>query len=363
MGTSVSPECPQDLRTLLALRDYLVITGRNTAAANDWLAANENGIILFYQRLNRALNNRNEAKAISLLAEMGDLAGFVLGLQDFNAKAEAAFGKGSAFQKAAAAIPPGLPAGLQESLPEISSLDTDILSRIEQDKQLLKIEESLKKPSLSVASWFHRKEKQQQELALDMRRQTHAVRDEILCLQSDRHYYIDSFMDWVADTLAPEMADENGTAPDAGIKMLQYQNPLHIIGHADADHKTAVETKTAVLRDAALRYSRLAEAIDRQDAHDIFRLIDMVYPSVTTHDSKALQNILLQDYHAASLPEIILKQMRSKPSRDFLLQQLRYKVQAGELAIPGLERESILQRIVHELRTSLLGVPTTGSRR
>ena len=97
-----NPVLPQDVEALSALRDqlsdYLATVERNTDAVNNWLADNKNKIILFHQRLERSLNEKNETRAINLIAQMGDVAGFVLSLQDFKSKAETAFGKDSVIE-------------------------------------------------------------------------------------------------------------------------------------------------------------------------------------------------------------------------------------------------------------------------
>ncbi len=324
MDAPVPPQPPQNLQALIALRDrvedYLSTTERNTAAVKSWFSANKDRIILFHHRLNRALENKNDAKATALLAEMNDsgIAGFVLSLQDFSKKAKASLGADSAFLKAAAAIPPGLPAKLQEPVPDLPAFDADILVRLEKDRQQLKAEDARKQP-LSVSSWFHKEEKRLEEQAREARRQSHTVKDEILGLQDDRHYYIDSLMDWVVDTLAPDPAEKGGVAASDDAKMLQYQDLSYIINTATADHREAVENGAAVLRDAAREYSALAETIDQQDTQAILKKIATAYPAAATEDSALFQKILLEDFQSVSLPEIIMKHIHDRDSQAVLL--------------------------------------------
>jgi len=316
------PNLPQDINALMALRDrlgeYLAAVERNTDAVNAWLSANRNKVILFYQQLDRALNNNDEVKAISLVSQMGDVAGFVLSLQDFRAKAETAFGKDNAFQKAVAAIADSLPAALQEPLPKIFASEEAPLLNLLPDRLPVEQEEQ-KKWWSSASGWFNREEKKREEHERELRRRLRVVKAEILGLQSDRHYYIDSFMDWVADTMAPETFDENGDAPDTRAQMLQYLDPVHIIGIAHADYREAVESKAKIMREAALEYSRIAGAIDRQDMAGIKEALKSVCPVTPTQDSELLKKLLLDDYQSASLNELILKHVKSRAGQAELL--------------------------------------------
>ncbi|MCE9506849.1 MAG: hypothetical protein K8R48_00840 [Alphaproteobacteria bacterium] len=331
----MSPEIPpkpensnplrdNDLQALAELRDqladYLATVERNTDAVNTWLTVNKNKIIMFHQQLERALNDKDEAKAISLIAQMGDVAGFVLSLQNFEDRAGVIFGNDNAFQKTIVGITDVLPASLQEPLPQLPESAQTILPRALMDNQPIKPEEKAKWHS-AVSNWFNKEEKLREKSDRNFRLQLRAVKAEILGLQGERHYYIDSFMDWIADTLTPEAFNDNGKAPDNAAKMLQYQNPAYIIGLAHADHREAVDGKAKIVREAALEYSRLANAIDRQDVAGILGTLKSAYPARATQDSETFKKILLEDYQSKSLAELILKHIDSRASQYKLLQQ------------------------------------------
>lgn len=304
MGDTTPPLPPQskdidmlnDMRDLLG--DYLATVERNTDAVNHWLSANRHKIILSHQRLDRAIYQKDEAAAAALIASMGDAAGFVLSLQDFRAKSEAAFGKDNKFLKAAASVKDRLPDALQEPLPRIDSFEK-YFPFLQQDLPVA-TEESEKWWD-AASGWFNRKEKRKAEQERKLFSQLQTVQAEILGLQSDRHYYIDSFMEWVADSMG-------ANTPDNAALMQQYKNPAHVIALAQADYREAVETRANAVRDAALDYARLAGAIDRQDMR--WAMDDRLRKN--SEADRQLQAILLEDYQSLSFAEIILNNVKSR---------------------------------------------------
>lgn len=323
----------KDLQSLAQLRDelgdYLATLERNTDSVNNWLIANKNNIILFHQRLDRALINKDEATALSLITEMGDAAGFVLSLQDFRTKSEEAFGKDNAFLKAVAGISDSLPAKLQEPLPTLTIPVEEAEEEAPPLPVVVEPKKEEKKWWSSASSWFKKdtkelaaaeEEKAKKEEAADIYRKWRLVQTEILGLQSDRHYYIDSFMDWVGDTLTPKPLDENGRTPDVSGKMLQYQDPTYIISLAQGDYQEVVEGKARALREVALSYSRVASAVDRQDIEALKQeLKENVCPKKTTPESDLLKKILLDDYQCKSIDELILTRIKSRKAQAELL--------------------------------------------
>lgn len=348
MTTPIPPRIEDNIQRAAVLRDqmeeYLAVTERNTDAVNNWLSENKNTIIMFHHRLVRALNKKDDAQATELLTEMGnDIAGFVLSLEDFSAKAK----KGGAFIKAAAAIKPGLPDSLQEPLPEIDLSDVGILARIEAiEQRVKKTEEAAKNAGISISGMFNRKEKHQRENDVKAQRQLTVLKDEILGLQSNRHYYIDGVMDWAAEALATGTEDENGNAVTADDKMLQYQNPAYIIQLATDDYERAIGINSLAVRQAAVQYSELASAIDRQDVNGITEQIATAYPDGEATDySEMFRQILLEDYNSLSLPEIILTHIDSRDDQAELLMRVRGR--GGVVAFADAQSpESILEKFV-----------------
>src|SRR6218665_4134939 len=110
---------PDDVHVLAHLRDqlgdYLSTLERNTDSIRDWLDTQQNSIIVGHHRLVRAIErDRDEKKAVKILSELGETAGFILNLQDFGALAQNRFGKNSTLEKALAAVQRGFPADILE---------------------------------------------------------------------------------------------------------------------------------------------------------------------------------------------------------------------------------------------------------
>jgi hypothetical protein len=299
----MNSDIQQQHDALTALRDYLVVTEQNKAAVNGWLDENAAALILYYRRHPKALDN---------------------------------------------AALPGFDMILLDPLPQLVPMDADILERVEADRRQLKVDEAQPKKSFSVASWFHRDEKRRAEEERRLRCETHALRDEILSLQGERHYYIDSFMDWAADMLTSGAADT---------VMLQYQSPQQIIVYADADYAAAVETGIENIKAVSLRYAKLATALDRGDASAIAKHVSLAYCAPPTAESRLLHQVLLKDFKAGSLRDILKEKIPSRPRRDFLLEHLRGEVRDGHLCIPNFEKKSLIDQIILQLEHRLLDSP------
>src|SRR5690606_34563792 len=157
-----------------------------------------------------------------------------------------------------AAAPRGFPAHILEELPEITmpedSADVAPVAIVPVANAPAEPEQPKKGFWSSVSGWFKGKdpEEEAREQEAAVRRQWRNVRSELVSLQSDRHYYIDSFMDWVGENLEPE----NPGTPPAAALMEQYQNPQYVIDLAQRDYAEVNEGKTRRLAEQSLNYSR-----------------------------------------------------------------------------------------------------------
>lgn len=316
---------PQDVETLSRMRDdlgdYLATLERNTDAVDAWLAANTEKITVSHHQLVRAITSgKDDAAATALLSGMGDVAGFVLGLQDFTALAETHLGKDSAFAKAAAGIQKGIPDSILQPLPEVK-LPED---KEDAGKQALPVPAPTPLPDKekgwwsSVGSWFSKddsrdreaeQKKQEEELAA-IRRRWRQVQTELVALQSDRHYYIDSFMDWIGESLAPE-----DPAADVSKVMESYQNPEYVISLAQEDYGLVVGAKANAVREKALEYSLLAGLVDKQDIAQFIKVLPALFPARETHESERTKRLLLRDFGVQSFAELALGRVKNRASQ------------------------------------------------
>lgn len=317
---------PEDVHLLARLRDqlddYLSTLERNTDSINGWLAENQNDIIVRHHQLVRAItHDKSEAKAEAALKNLGDMTGFILNLQDFEKLAADQFGKDSKVAKAIVQAPRGFPAKILEELPEIALPDdgADVAPvAIVPVANSNAVEEEQQKKGFwsSVGGWFKGKdpEAEAREKEESIRRHWRNVRSELISLQSDRHYYIDSFMDWIGENLAPE----NPQAPAAAL-MEQYQDPQYVINLAQSDYAEVNEGKTRRLSEQSLHYSRIARTIDEQRIGEFITLLPNLFPKTETPESKQLKTLLLTDYGVASFAELALTHVKDRKDQLALL--------------------------------------------
>jgi hypothetical protein len=340
-----STESMDDLAALRdGLKQYLAAAEENAAAISGWFADNREKTILFHHQLVRALDERDDKKAAALIPEMGDIAGTVLSLQDFPALAERTLGRQGAFQKTISHMPPAFPPDLVAPLPEILLQEMDVPASIENVRQALATEDENKQQGLS--GLFHRKEKRRHEETIGTLHQMRALQQEIVSLPAERHYYIDGVMDWLADRLEP--ANDTGCDPSA---MLQYCNPSYIIGRMRGEYEEKITAGVTALREPAQQYSLLASAIDKQDLRGIVNNLGIAYPRNATPESEMFKRILLADYKAADLRELILTHI-DRPQQQALAQEIRRCVPG---ALPPLRQKTLFQQVATKVIDHLLG--------
>lgn len=351
---------PQDVETLSRMRDdlsdYLATLEQNTDAVDAWLARNTEKITVSHHQLVRALTIKKDDKAATaLLSSMGDdVAGFVLSLQDFAALAETNLGKDSAFAKAAAATKKGIPESILNPLPEVKLPE----EKDEAQKLALPVPAPAPVPEKekgwwsSVGSWFSKddsrdKEAEQKKLEGELeniRRRWRQVQTELVSLQSDRHYYIDSFMDWVGESLAPS---EPGA--DVSKVMESYQNPEYVIGLAQEDYGLVVGAKANAVREKALEYSLLAGLVDKQDIAGFIKVLPALFPSRETHESERAKRLLLEDFAVGSFAELALTRVKDRASQFELYVEALSLEKGVPTTKPGKDAlDSIMDEVLSE---------------
>ncbi|HYD19483.1 MAG TPA: hypothetical protein VEF76_13490, partial [Patescibacteria group bacterium] len=325
---------PEDLDSLARMRDqlsdYLNTLERNTDSVNAWLQKSQNGIIVGHHQLNRAVAQKNEKAALQAIQDLGDAAGFVLSMQDFKGQVATAFGTDSAVAKEVARHEPGVPKAILEVLPNITKPDPDApapVIRVAPAPVAAEPDPEKKRSIWNPGTWFGKDERAEEEARRDaaaeaerkieeIKRHWRLVRSELISLQSDRHYYVDSFMDWVGETLAPQQDTDE---VEARKLMEKYQNPQFVIDLAVQDYAEVMEVKVGQLRDRALRYSETAALIDEQRIGDFTATLRTLFPKNETTDSKQIKDLLLQDYKVVSFAEMALDRVQSRADQLLLL--------------------------------------------
>jgi hypothetical protein len=343
---------PTDVHQLAQMRDlladYLGTLERNTDAVSEWLTEEQDNIILSHHQLVRAISRKDESAATGILesAQAQGIAGFVLSLQDFTKLSTAAFGAKSALSTLTQKIPHDPPDGILEALPSlIAPNETNhppalIVQEPEAPAETPKkkkgfwsaIKESFTNAEKKAAEEKARQEQERQRQEEETRRRWHTVRKDLISLQSDRHYYVDSFMDWIGESLAPERS-----APGDNIDHLMdtYQSPQYVIDAARHDYDRVIGAKTEILHQKALEYSTFAKFIDEYDINAFADMMPKLFSRDDLQREKQYRRILLQDMAAYGDSFVALSLSYPKTREDqfrLLESALRYE---DKISLPG----------------------------
>ncbi len=356
---------PEDLSTLSQMRDqlsdYLNTLERNTDSVNAWLHKHQNSVIVGHHQLNRSVSLKNEKDALQALQDLGETAGFVLSMQDFKGQAEAAFGADSAVAKEIAKHALGVPKAILEDLPEIKLPDANAPAAYVPPlprPELPEPEPEKKRSVWNPATWFGKSERDEEEARKsaeaeaqrkieEIKRHWRLVRSELIGLQSDRHYYVDSFMDWVGETLSPQKESET----EAKKLMEKYQNPQFVIDLAVKDYAEVMEVKVGMVKNRALLYSQTAALIDEQRIQEFNALLPNLFPKPETSESKQLKQLLLQDYKVVSFAEMALDRVTKRDDQLLLLKTAL--THEPDFKLSGLSAKTqVFERILKEVTSA-----------
>ena len=300
----------EDMRAELA--EYLTVLERNTTAVENWLATQHENIILSLHQLKRAVTfHKDEDQALDLLEKIDrGVAGFVLDLANFETLANDSFGKDSRFVKKITQISRGIPADILEPLPVLSQEDIEEVLNAPQAMHLPKppekkggLAEFFKGDRQKAAERF---ERETEELLQKFKSQ----RDEIIDLHSDKHYYVDSHMDWIGELLAPQDPET-----DPSPVQQTYKSPAYVVARAEADFSETIGRKAEYVREQARNYADLAGLIDRGDVGAFAEKISVLFPKTDTPESVRLRRLLLNDFQVPDFSELAITKLRDQKDR------------------------------------------------
>lgn len=356
--SSPSPDnfqLPQDVETLSLLRDqlgdYLSTLERNTEAVNEWLAKNEEAILISHHALLRAIRRQDREAFDKAMEKAGaDVTGFVLGLQDFKPLFEAAFGEKS-FAALENKILSGVPQKILEELPEIklpepAEVSTAPAVELPPEPVAAPVPEEKKKGFWSkiFGGGDGDDDAQEEDPAIaqqraeeEMKKRWRAMRAELISLQSDNHYYIDSFMKWVVNGIEPEKAGAHTPA-----LMDEYQNPEYVIKCAQIDYDNALTTKTRNLKDKALAYSELAALLDEQNIPELIGFMPNIFKQEKT------KKLLLQSFGVESFSELALNHYDHDREKQLNLLAEAIRLE-GMPKFDGLSQEDVFELVLSKV--------------
>jgi hypothetical protein len=348
---------PEDVDALARMRDrlaaYLETLERNTKTLSDWMNANKETIVLGYHRLNGALGGKDEVAAISAVTQLGPAAGFVLTIGDFSNRVKTTFGENSAVAKHIAKFTSPYPPGVLEDLPEVSDKNANFLSPDVPDAPEIERPKPAEKKKSSGGIWSFVKgafddpaaeAAEAQRLAEEKMEKWRKVRDDMIGLTSNKHYYVDAVMDYIGQAL-----DET-TPPDVDTEiMLAYKHPQFIIDRATEDFDAVNMNKSAGIRATAARYAKIASLFEKKESVPaMLDAMERLHTGVNESQEAFMRKVLFKDMGIASFSDYALNHVTDAAVQFSLLKKAvaLEKTLALKYALPVKEIfEKVLTRV------------------
>ena len=346
-----------NVQSLTHLRDQLALAlvtmEQNTDRITAWLKDNREEIIVTRQQLMRALASKkaDKLRAFTTGAANGkyskDIIGFLLSDGEIIKTATALLGANNPEVIALNGIPAGMPAHLIEALPALNVPD-DIAENITQMQKAMAPANAPAKPAEKpkggvLSGWFKNQEQRDTENAEaayeGMLTHWRQIQRDLIGLQSDRHYYIDSFMDWVGENLSPSTPDQNFAA-----LMTQYRHPSYVIARAQEDYTQALTIRSKALLDDSTTYSNVAQLLDNQDIATFIKDLPLLFPRPDMPAAAEMRRLLLADFSATSFADIALDHVQ-KPADRLALFEASIAFE-GRLKIKGSTKAETLYAAV-----------------
>ncbi|MDD9900679.1 MAG: hypothetical protein OXT65_06845 [Alphaproteobacteria bacterium] len=301
----------------------------------------------------------------------GDALGFVLAMDDFKTKVKDALGEDSQTYAGLADVAENFPPGVIEALPRIRTAEErrqeELAAQAAARAATATEEEEKKEEPEKKSGWSsfigkltgkerkERKEEREEEREEERKKEAaqkeaeslwKSARNDMLALSSDHHYYVDSLMDWALEMGAPLSDREESQT----WRMHQYMDPSFVVGQAQKDLKIAIGTNARSMREFALGYTELAEALAVEDIPAFTKLLHKHIFSQQENAPETANMIratLLDDYDATSLLDLALQQVSDRTEQANLIQSLAdAETRSGFFGAPGFE--SIFPRLMDE---------------
>lgn len=336
--TNAAP-LPQDAAALHDIRDslarYMAALDERAAQQRNWLHQHESLLLIAHHRLGLFVGQGMEWDAIYMAEILGDAGGIVLATDGLAGRAREAFGADSKLLRPRPLLPkylsdpvamPDLPDGLIPAPVVAPEPEPPSPGRKWWKPGWLS-----KKPDENIETPHAARQRKRQEWQ--------DAQDQITALQSDRHYYVDSLMDWVGDALAADQADD--------AQMRGYRNPRKIAQLAAQDHAAETAQDIAAMQLRMALYTNLATLIDTQHIAEFAASLPILFEQPDTAFMRQIRDTLLQDYQVVSFAELALTKVKNRDDQWLLFKTaLEHE---PELKFTGLKkRGEILDRIREE---------------
>lgn len=295
------------------LEDYLAILESNTQVISKWLRDNHDAVILGYHQLNRAVSFKKDAAQATALLKGFDknVAQFILSIENFDALGKQYFGDSNVFNTALASFQPGPPQDILTPLPVINlPPDEDLYAPMHQAQKTKQETQAAKKQSGGVSSWFKSAEqKAAEKAAVEIEALVsgwQSTRQQLLDVQNEGFYFVDSFMDWIEEGFSPKTADVE-------LERIQrrFENPAYIVSCAQRDFDAAQHVEGGKILQKARHYGELASLLDNQNIPAFIQKLPLILPLKETDESAWLHRSLLADFKTTGLLQYALTDVKN----------------------------------------------------
>lgn len=293
---------------LTAYLDALDERDRQIAA---WIKPFEYLVAQGYHWIDFALEHKSQDVAVDMVKALGDAAGLVLFLGDFAKRAEEVFGPRSRLAEEIAMRRTSLPDLLlyEIPLPAVPDITFALPSSSDVPPQPAPPAIAQKdKKWWNPGSWFGGDAVAVPDAAaiaaFEAEKEQRAARAAFGVLQGERFYYIDSFMDWVGDTLTGEGGGFTDTAA------AHTANPLRIAERARDEQRRNTARALGQLENRVREYHAVARLFDMQDIPAFAVELRKLFKAGNDEDAQRLRNWLLSSYGVASFTELATERVR-----------------------------------------------------
>ncbi len=276
-----------------------------THSVSEWIDASEKDIVIAYNELYSSLSQRDEEAIKTQLSNMGDIAGIVLQIpirqagvnMSFSHLITINFGPESEVSKLAADVKLGIP----------ETVYTNLLGF--EDEELEKEAPSEEKTSF----WGKISGKDQERIENELE----LAKKELLSLQTEVPYYVDSFCDWLESGL--DMHNDFDTSDEENEKRLKsYQDPDYMINAAEQDFNETISTFSERVFDISQDYAQILRNVESKNPSKIIDSLTKI--KSTKYADKALSWVF-EELNVTSLHELALDKFEDNQIRSKLFEE------------------------------------------
>lgn len=310
---------------LTAYFDALDERDRQIAA---WIKPFEYLVAQGYHWIDFALEQKSQDVAVDMVKALGDAAGLVIFLGDFAKRAEEVFGPRSRLVDEIKMRRTALPDLLLHEIPLPAVPDVTFAlpaSSAPPPPPAPPVTVQKDKKWWNPGNWFGGSEAEAAPdaaaiAASEAEKEQRAARAAFGVLQGERFYYVDSFMDWVGDTLTGEGGGFNGNAA------AHTANPLRIAERARDEQRRNTARALGQLENRVREYHAVARLFDMQDIPAFAVELRKLFKAGNDEDAQRLRNWLLSSYGVASFTELATERVRD-PDHAVLLTRIALELE------------------------------------